>query len=77
MGEQDKPQFIMVKFQNGMIPLHRMCFDQYQYLLCIVTMENLLHNLTKAGLLYNDNMGDFGHNVTMGYLLCAFQVYVQ
>ena len=28
--EQDKPQFMMVKFQNTMILMHKMRFDQYQ-----------------------------------------------
>ena len=29
-GEQDKPQFMMVTFQNAIIPMHRTRFDQYQ-----------------------------------------------
>ena len=28
--EQDKPQFMMVNFQNVIIPMHRTRFDQYQ-----------------------------------------------
>ena len=28
--EQDKPQFMMVKFLNVMIPMHRMRFDKYR-----------------------------------------------
>ena len=29
-GEQDKPQLMMVKFQNEVILMHRMRFDQFQ-----------------------------------------------
>ena len=31
MGQQDKPQFMMVKFHDVLVLMHRMCFDQYQF----------------------------------------------
>ena len=34
--EQDKLQFVMVKFQNITITMHRTCFDEYQVPLAVL-----------------------------------------
>ena len=45
ISTQDKPQFMMLKFQNVMIQMHRTCFNQYQVSSAVLLFLHLINCL--------------------------------